>query len=120
MSIGVPEPSAFAREWIDAWNRREVETVLAMYSDDVFFTSPTARRVVPDSGGVITGKPALREYWSRALAVNHDLHFELVGVYAGVTTIIIHYRNQGRGLVCEMLAFGEDGLVAEGHATHLA
>jgi ketosteroid isomerase-like protein len=110
----------FAREWIDAWNRRDVETVLAMYAEDVVFTSPTARRVVPDSGGVITGKPALREYWSRALAVNDDLYFELVAVYVGVMTIIIHYRNQVGGLVCEMLRFGYDGLAAEGHATHLA
>jgi ketosteroid isomerase-like protein len=119
MSLGVADPSSFAREWIDAWNRRDVEAVLTMYAEDVFFTSPTARRVVPDSGGVITGKRALREYWGRALAVNHDLHFELVAVYAGVRTIIINYQNQVGGLVCEMVRLGGDGLIAEGHATHL-
>ena len=91
--------------------------MLAHYAEDVVFTSPTAMAVVPSSGGTVRGKEALRDYWTRALARNPDLRFELVGVYAGVSTIVLHYRNQVGALVNEVLTF-RDGAVAVGHATH--
>ena len=116
--VDTPEPQGFAEQWISAWNARDVEAVLTLYAEDVLFTSPTAQRVVPDSGGTVQGKQALRSYWTQALEGNRDLHFELVGVYHGVDTIVLHYRNQLGGLVNEVLTF-RDGLVAVGHATHL-
>ncbi len=45
----------------------------------------------------------------RALT-NQDLRFDLLGVYAGVSTLALHYRNQRGGLVVEVLTF-ENGLV---------
>jgi ketosteroid isomerase-like protein len=116
--VSSPEPSAFAARWIDAWNARDIEAVLAHYADDVVFTSPTALRFIPHSGGSVYGKDALRSYWTAALKANPDLHFELVSVYAGIDTLVLHYRNQLGGLVNEVLTF-RDGLVAIGHATHL-
>jgi hypothetical protein len=74
--------------------------------------------VIPDSGGTVRGKEALRSYWRRALEGNPDLHFELVGLYVGVDTVVLHYRNQAGGLINEVLTF-RDGLVSVGHATHL-
>ena len=116
--LNAPEAAGFAREWIDAWNARDVEAVLAHYDDDVVFTSPTALRFVPESDGTVQGKDALRAYWTVALEENPDLHFELVGVYTGIDTIVLHYRNQLGGLVNEVLTF-RGGLVVIGHATHL-
>ena len=113
-----PEPRSFANEWIKAWNARDVEAVLANYAADVVFTSPTAPRVVPPSGGTIRGKTALRQYWRTALEGNAHLHFKLLAVYAGIDTIALHYRNQLGALIIEVLTF-QDGLVAVGHATHL-
>ena len=114
----LPDPGGFAAKWIAQWNARDVEAVLAQYAEDVVFTSPTALRVVPESGGAVRGKDALRSYWTQALAGNPDLHFELLGVYAGIDALVLHYRNQVGGLVCEVMVF-RDGLVARGHATHL-
>ncbi len=34
------EIDAFVAGWIDAWNRRDIEAVLAHFADDVRFTSP--------------------------------------------------------------------------------
>ncbi len=115
--MDTPEPQRFAEQWISAWNARDVEAVLTHYAEDVLFTSPSAQRVVRESGGTVRGKQALRSYWTQALEGNRD-HFELVGVYHGVDTIVLHYRNQLGGLVNEVLTFW-DGLVAVGHATHL-
>ena len=117
-SMVTPEPHSFAHGWIRAWNKRDVEAVLRHYADDVVFTSPTAQRVVPESGGTIHGKQALRDYWIEALRGNEGLHFELAGVYQGVNTIVLHYANQLGAFVSEVLTF-RDGLVAVGHATHL-
>jgi ketosteroid isomerase-like protein len=111
-------PAEFADAWLTAWNTHDVEAVLAHFHDDVLFRSPAAGRVVPGSGGVIRGKDALRGYWSTALARIPDLRFELVGVYVGVDTVVIHYRNQNGGLVNEVLVFDGDR-VREGYGTYL-
>jgi hypothetical protein len=69
---------------------------------------------------VVRGKAALREYWSFALAKIPDLRFEVLGVYAGVSTLVINYRNQLGRLVCEVLTVNERGEVTEGHGTYLS
>ena len=35
-------------------------------------------------------------YWEAGLERNADLRFELVGLYVGVDTLVIHYRNRAR------------------------
>jgi acyl-CoA thioester hydrolase len=65
---------AFARAWIDAWNRRDVEAVLAHYADDATFVSPRAERIT--GSAVVVGKPALRAYWQAALG-QRQLEFTL-------------------------------------------
>jgi hypothetical protein len=109
----------FASRWVAAWNSHEVEAVLAHFTDDVVFTSSVAARFLPETGGVFRGKPALRAYWAAALARLPELHFELLGTYAGVEHIVINYRNHVGDLVCEVLRF-DGSLVAEGHGTYLS
>lgn len=116
--MSTPVPNEFADEWAAAWNRRDVEAVLAHFHDDVVFTSPVAAEIVTGSAGVVHGKAALREYWCAALEAVPDLHFEIVGVYRGVSTLVINYRNQKGGLVCEVLEFDGE-LVRRGHGTYL-
>src|ERR1700753_2993722 len=101
----MPEPAGYAEEWAAAWNRRDVEAVLAHFHDDVVFTSPVAAGGVPGSKGVVSGKAALRGYWRAAVAAVPDLHFDIIGVYAGVSTLVINYRNQKGGLVNDVLEF---------------
>jgi len=108
----------FASHWLDAWNAHDLDAILSHFSDDVVFTSPIARQVVDGSEGVVRGKPELRSYWREGLRRNPELHFEIAGLYLGVNTLVIHYRNHSGGLVNEVLTF--DGpLVTEGHATYL-
>jgi ketosteroid isomerase-like protein len=117
--VSTPGPAVFAEDWLTAWNRHDVEAVLAHFHDDVVFTSPVAARVMPDSQGVVRGKAALREYWNTALETMPDLHFEIVGVYHGVSAVVINYRNQTGTLVNEVLEF-DGGLVRRGHGTYLS
>jgi ketosteroid isomerase-like protein len=113
------EAHEFARHWLDAWNRHDLDALLAHFADGVIFTSPVAARIVEGSEGAIHGKQALRAYWTEGVRLIPDLHFELVGLYVGVDTLTINYRNQNGGLVNEVLRF-EGSLVVEGHGTYLS
>jgi hypothetical protein len=115
--MSTPEPGVFAEAWLKAWNRRDVDAVLAHFHDDVVFTSPVAAQVMPDSEGVVRGKAALREYWCAALKTMPFLRFELVGIYQGESVLVINYRNHSGTLVNEVLEF-EGDLVCRGHGTY--
>jgi hypothetical protein len=115
----IPDPTTFSQEWVDAWNAHDVERVLRHFAEDVVFTSPVAKKLLPASGGVVRGKQRLREYWYEAVNQIPDLRFQVVDVYTGISSIVINYRNQLGGIVNEVLVFSE-GLVTEGHGTYLA
>lgn len=111
------DAARFAAEWAAAWNARDLEAVLAHFAEDAVFTSPVAARLL-GGDGIVRGKAALRAYWAEALPRSPDLHFTVLGVYAGVDTVVINYRNQKDALCCEVLRFA-DGLVVLGHGTYL-
>src|SRR3984957_11777445 len=106
------EARAFADQWVKDWNAHDVDALLEHFADDVVFTSPVAIRLL-GGDGVIRGKEALREYWSAGVRLIPDLHFEMLDLYVGISTLVINYRNQVGGVVCEVLTF-EGALVREG------
>jgi hypothetical protein len=109
----------FVEGWVQAWNAHDVDAVLDHFADDAMFSSPLAAQLLDGSDGVLHGKSAIRAYWMRGVELIPDLHFAVVGVYVGLTTVVINYRNQKGGLVNEVLIF--DGpLVVSGHGTYLA
>jgi hypothetical protein len=108
---------AFVESWLRAWNDHDLDEILSHFAEDVVFSSPVAARLIEGSVGVVRGKAALRDYWSKGLEQLPDLQFELIDVYTGVETLVINYRNERGGLVNEVLRF--DGpLVVEGHGTY--
>ena len=108
----------FSKQWVEAWNTHDIEAVLAHFHDDVVFTSPVAAEVLPETAGVVRGKPALRQYWIQALQRIENLRFVIEDIYRGIDTIVIVYRNQDDVLVSEVLRFSGD-LVTEGHGTYI-
>jgi hypothetical protein len=111
------EAVAFAEQWAKDWNAHDVEAVLAHFADDAVFTSPLAERLFPESGGVISGKDALRRYWTEGIRRGPGLHFYVAAVYAGTDTMVIRFRNELGADRCEVLTFA-DGLVRTGHGTY--
>jgi ketosteroid isomerase-like protein len=102
---------AFAREWVQAWNRRDLESLLACYADDVEFTSPLAAKLLGDASGTVHGKANLREYFAKALAAfPGDLGLELLGVYQGVDSIVVHFQVRGRN-GAEVMEMNREGVV---------
>jgi len=108
----------FAEDWVQAWNAHDLDRVLDHFADDVVFTSPAPAQLIGGSDGVLRGKAALRAYWTEGLRRIPDLRFTVLDVYAGVSALVINYRNQKGARVSEVLIF--DGpLVSQGHGTYL-
>lgn len=108
---------AFAQDWIAAWNARDLDAVLAHYSENCTFASPLVARFAGEPSGKLSGKPSLRAYWTAGLAALPLLHFELVDVLTGVDCLTILYRGH-RGLTAEVFELGADGRVVRGLALY--
>ena len=78
-----PEARQFAHDWIDAWNARDIDRILAHYAPSVTLTSPAAAQLLNDPSGTVTGLPALRDYFQRGLEAFPNFHFELIEVLPG-------------------------------------
>jgi hypothetical protein len=111
----------FAARWVDAWNRRDVEAVLATFEEEVAFTSPRALATV----GVATvhGKQALRAYWGAALARVTSLRFVLERAIwdPELRELAIIYTAEINGeakRVSENLRFGQSGKVEAAEVFH--
>ncbi|MFN8287104.1 MAG: nuclear transport factor 2 family protein [Chitinophagales bacterium] len=87
---------AFAEEWIASWNSHDLERILSHYTDDFVMETPLAAQLLPETNGIVTGKEAVRAYWTIGLQKNPNLLFELKEVLVSVKGITIYYRNVTR------------------------
>jgi ketosteroid isomerase-like protein len=106
----------FAADWIDSWNSHDLERVLSHYADDFEMSSPVIRQLVGEQSGMLRGKAAVRTYWRKALELIPDLHFELISVLAGVTSITLCYIGAHGGLAAEVFHFGAEHRVTKAFA----
>jgi steroid delta-isomerase len=111
----------YAEQWIADWNARDLAAVLLHFEDDVAFTSKRALAVV----GVATvrGKPALRAYWTKALAAIGSLRFILrrISWDPATSELVIFYERDVDGRqdgVVEVLQFGGSGRVVRAEVYH--
>jgi len=105
------QAEAFAKAWIQGWNDRDAEAVLAHYSEDVEFRSPLAARLTGEPSGTVRGKQNLREYFGKALvAFPGDIHLDLLDVYQGVDSLLVHFQVIGRRAV-EVMELNQEGKV---------
>ena len=115
------EALAFARAWVDAWNRRDVAAVLAHFADDAVFTSPKAALFA--GGAVVRGKPALAAYWQRASAGVAELRFTLDRALwdAEARELLVLYDARIDGTTrraCELMRFDAEGRQVAGEALY--
>jgi uncharacterized protein YjiS (DUF1127 family) len=111
--FGSVDPLRFARSWIDAWNRHDLDAVLSHFSDDFEFSSPIIREFVGEPSGQLVGKQAMRRYWAAALDSLPDTYIELESVLFGVNCLTIVYSGEP-GRRAEVFQFGSDGRAIRG------
>jgi ketosteroid isomerase-like protein len=105
----------FAREWVDAWNRHDLESVLAHYADDFEMSSPYIAAIAGEPSGKLKGKRAVADYWAAALERMPTLRFELRQTLVGVDSVTLYYQGV-RGMAAEVLHFGPGGRVIKAAA----
>ena len=111
----------FAEEWVAAWNRRDVDAVLAHYVDGAQFTSPIARGVV--GRPVLRNKQELADYWRGALARISTLEFTLDHAAwderrRELNVVYEANLNGERKRACEIMRFDAEGRQVSGEALY--
>jgi len=106
----------FAAQWLDAWNRHDIEAILSHYADDIVFLSPLAHQRV--GNGQVIGIEVLRYYLSIGLAQQPKLRFELERVLIGYGVVTICYRNHRGQSVAETFEFNDSGKVNRAFACY--
>ena len=116
--INPDDAQSFAREWVKAWNDHDLPAILSHYADEVVFHSPRIRMVTRTDVDSLTGKAALSDYWSQALAQARDLFFEIDQVLTGSDALTIVYTNHRQQQVAETFVFGAGGKVVTSIAAY--
>lgn len=99
---------AFAHEWLDAWNKHDVNLIMKHYADEIEFCSPVVQKVLGDPKGVVSGSSNLREYFSRQLQKFSTLHFQLLDVFASPQSIVLYYKINRGLLAAEVMILNSD------------
>ena len=102
-----------AEHWVRAWNSHDLDRIMAHYADDVVLISPVAARILGDPSGRVSGKPALRAYFERALGAYPNLKFELVDLMWGLQSVVLYYVNQKGSKTGEYMEIDPTGKVSK-------
>ena len=111
--------AALGKQWIDAWNSRDLDRVLSLYSDEAEMTSDKIPAFGFDPTGTLRGKDSLRQYWSKGLELLPNLHFTLIDVYVSPDSLVVFYSNERGAKICEYLRLDGNGKIRQGSANHL-
>ncbi|MGE0885959.1 MAG: nuclear transport factor 2 family protein [Blastocatellales bacterium] len=106
----------FAADWIDSWNAHDLERILTHYTDDFEMTSPRIVDLGGEASGSLKGKEQVGAYWAKGLSLMPDLHFELISVLTGVSSITLYYKNHRGQFAAEVFHFNAEGKVEKAFA----
>jgi ketosteroid isomerase-like protein len=113
------EAKHFAEHWVDAWNRHDLDAILAHYTDDFEMTTPMIQRVLGIESGTLKGKKAVGDYWQAALAKIPDLSFSIIEIACGVDSISIYYHAVWGRRAIETFFFDKAGKVHKASAAYV-
>jgi hypothetical protein len=97
-----------AADWIDSWNRHDLDSIMSHYSGDIVLTSPNVIRLLGDESATVTGRDALREYFKKGLAAHPDLRFEMIEVFTGVDSLVLYYRRHNGPPGAELMVLNRE------------
>lgn len=102
------EAERMARDWCDAWNRRDLEAVLSCYAEGIELRSPLVAKRLGRNDGVLRGKAELRGYFTRGMT-NAALRFEFEDVRIGVNAVTVLYRRENGMRVSDTMELDGEG-----------
>lgn len=107
--LDAAELAAFYADYVDSWNRRDLESYYSLYSADLVFR---------DGSVVLRGIDALRDRYEAELREYPDLRIECVRLFVDVESQALAAENIERGAGIELrgalfLTLGPEGLISE-------
>jgi SnoaL-like domain len=104
----------FAKEWIASWNSHNIEKIMAHYCDHVVFTCPYIEKYMGITGGTITSKAELKNYFIKGLEAFPDLKFELQMFRGNADEVTLYYKSINDMLAIEHMELNKQGKVKFG------
>jgi len=110
-----------AQKWLRAFNEHNLENLLSLYHEDAVHFSPKLKMRKPETGGLIKGKTAMREWWQDAFARLPQLEYREQTITANKERVFMEYLRFVPGeetiRVAEVLEI-ENGLIVASRVYH--
>lgn len=110
-----------ANNWFDAFNRQDLEALLALYDNNAEHYSPKLKMRQPATNGWIKGKDSLRNWWADAFERLPELRYTPNKIIANDNSIFMEYLrtvpNEDNLIVGELLEL-RNGLIIQSKVFH--
>ncbi len=121
MDNAIAKNTAIAHHWFDAFNAHNLEALLALYADDAVHYSPKLKIRMPETEGLIAGKPALRTWWQDSFDRLPGLRYHPFNFIVNEHSVFMEYRRTVPGeadlLVGEVLEI-HAGVIVKSRVYH--
>ena len=108
--------NSIAMQWFAAFNKKDLDTLLALYHDEAAHYSPKLKVRQPETNGLIKGKEAMRAWWDEAFRRLPTLTYELVRLTPYDNRVFMEYLRHAAGeddlYVGEMFEIREGKIIA--------
>lgn len=112
---------ALASRWLEAFNARDLDSLLALYAADAVHVSPKLRERQPETKGEIRGTAALHAWWRGAMDRLPGLRYEPMHLTASGDRVFMEYLRTVPGepdlVVAEVLVV-RGGLIRHSMVFH--
>lgn len=114
-------PHQIAEAWLKAFNSHDLESLLRLYHDDAEHFSPKLKIRRPETGGLIKGKAALRDWWQDAFDRLPSLQYAKRSITANDERVFMEYErkvmDEENLNVAELLEI-DNGLIVSSRVYH--
>lgn len=94
----IPERNkSIAQHWLAAFNKHNLENLLALYDENAEHYSPKLKTRQPETKGLIKGKAALRSWWKDAFDRLPTLRYEVRKLTADEEQVFMEYTRHVSG-----------------------
>lgn len=94
--------------WIDSWNRRDLDGIMAHYADGVLFEANTVVTRWKRPDGRLHGAMELREHFRRGLELAPSLRFSLESVFTSPSGYAALYSRDNGNRVLDVVELNEE------------
>ena len=110
-----------AKKWLEAFNEHNLEKLLSLYDEQAEHFSPKLKIRMPETGGIVRGKTAMRNWWSDAFERLPGLVYREESITANDVSVFMEYTRIVPGeenmKVAEVLEI-KNGLIARSRVYH--